>query len=106
MQVPTLDQFNTLLSKVERLESMINQLAKNQPNDAPIWVIQSEANKMFIGRGNKPIDRHTFLSWILQWVKDGQLVEGQNYLQTSQGRFISMDFLKANQFSNNIKKVA
>lgn len=106
MEVPTKIEFNALLSKVGQLEAMIAKLAKNEPMDAPKWVIQSEANKMFVGRGGKVVDRHTFLAMILKWVEAGVLVEGQNYLQTSGGRYLSMEFLRAEQFSNQIKKVA
>lgn len=86
-----------LLELVEKLRAEVAELKTGGthriglPTDK---LIQSEANKLFIGRGGKPVDRHTFLRMIKSWQEEGVLVLNKNLFETGGMRFISIDFLK------------
>ena len=88
---------------IERLQAKLAHVAA-EPSP---WLIQSEANKLFIGRGGEPVDRHTFRNWILRWMAEGKLIEGKNMMTNIHGKFISKDFLKGQfDYKTKLKKAA
>lgn len=86
-----------LLQKVEQLTAEVDRLKANATRslqEPKQWLLKSEANKLFIGRGGKPVDRHTFNNMIEKWKQAGYLVDGVNYMKSEDVIFLSKEFLK------------
>lgn len=97
LAVPSIEQHNALQLRVESMDRELNQalVLLKQCTAKPVeWWTQSEANKLFIGRGGKPVDRHTFARMVTDWIRAGELIEGVNYKTGNGNRFISVEFLK------------
>lgn len=76
--------------RIEKLQAELTEV-KQQPKK---WMVQSEAMKLFTGRGGQPLHRTTFNAWITKWLKSGVLKVGVNAIPvTGGGYLISEDFL-------------
>jgi hypothetical protein len=100
-EVPSVEEFKQLGSLLDRLTVEVDwlkeklKLVEEKPSD---WVLQSEACKYFIGRNGTPISANTFRGWILDWLKTGDLVIGENCRSVgNSGYLIKADFLKGKQ---------
>lgn len=97
LNIKELEGYAELMAEFERMQQLTQKLEKEYAHPAfppAEKMLRSEANKLFVGRGGKPVDRHTFARMVNGWQAEGKLQEGVNMWNTAAGLFISTDFLR------------
>lgn len=77
----------------QKIADLERRLSHNLQQPKQRWTAY-EANQLFIGKGGKPVERHTFTRMINNWLKTKALIPGHNYWYDGTIRFISIDFLR------------
>lgn len=96
-----LDRIAVLEEKMQALAEQLQHVTK-QPSK---WIIKSEANKYFIGKGGKVLSRQIFLGMINRLIEAGVLVNGVNYYRDTVGTmYLSEDFLRG-KFTTKVSSV-
>lgn len=97
MQVLTPDDLEPLLARLSQLEASNAALTQTLTDTRRAipgkWLITTEARLLFVGRGGRPVHRHTFQTMINKWLENGTLQHGVSYLRSGQVQFISIEFL-------------
>lgn len=97
MKLITEEEFAPYVALVQELQDKVKDLTdklSHRMKQPCQWWMQSQANTLFIGKKGKPLERHAFYKMVDNWIKQGDLVEGVNYMKSGSVRFISIEFLK------------
>ena len=84
---------NSLSAELQQARTFIEWLVQApQP-----WLLKSEANKLFVGKGGKPVHRNTFNQMVQRWKERGYLVDGLHVMSDGNTEFLNINFLKGIQ---------